>query len=108
MPETATVSVPMVDLKAQYARIREEIDAAVSRVVAGGQFIGGEECRLLEEEFARYCGAGHACGVANGTDALTLALKAFGVGPWARSHISRSMPSSIVGRCPAGTHQSTT
>jgi len=81
MPETATVSVPMVDLKAQYARIREEIDAAVSRVVAGGQFIGGEECRLLEEEFARYCGAGHACGVANGTDALTLALKAFGVGP---------------------------
>jgi hypothetical protein len=67
MPETATVSVPMVDLKAQYARIREEIDAAVSRVVAGGQFIGGEECRLLEEEFARYCGAAHACGVANGT-----------------------------------------
>jgi dTDP-4-amino-4,6-dideoxygalactose transaminase len=81
MPETATVSVPMVDLKAQYARIREEIDSALLRVVAGGQFIGGEECRLLEEEFARYCGVAHACGVANGTDALTLALKAFGVGP---------------------------
>ncbi|HEU5321207.1 MAG TPA: aminotransferase class I/II-fold pyridoxal phosphate-dependent enzyme, partial [Methylomirabilota bacterium] len=81
MPETATASVPMVDLKAQYARIRPEIDAAVTRVVAAGQFIGGEECRLLEEEFARYCGTAHACGVANGTDALTLALKAFGVGP---------------------------
>jgi len=81
MTETATVSVPMVDLKAQYARIRPEIDAAVARVVAAGQFIGGEECRLLEEEFARYCSAAHACGVANGTDALTLAMKAFGVGP---------------------------
>jgi dTDP-4-amino-4,6-dideoxygalactose transaminase len=82
MTETATVSmVPMVDLKAQYARIRGEMDAALLRVVAAGQFIGGEECRLFEQEFARYCGAAHACGVANGTDALTLALKAFGVGP---------------------------
>ena len=81
MAETVTVTVPMVDLKAQYARIRAEVDAALARVVSAGQFIGGEECRLLEEEFARYCGAGHACGVANGTDALTLSLKAFGVGP---------------------------
>jgi dTDP-4-amino-4,6-dideoxygalactose transaminase len=81
MPETTTASVPMVDLKAQYARIRAEIDAAVGRVVAGTQFIGGEECGLLEEEFARYCSAAHACGVANGTDALTLAMRAFGVGP---------------------------
>jgi dTDP-4-amino-4,6-dideoxygalactose transaminase len=81
MAETVTVTVPMVDLKAQYARIRDEVDAAVARVVAGGQFIGGEECRLFEEEFARYCGAAHACGVANGTDALTLSLRAFGVGP---------------------------
>jgi dTDP-4-amino-4,6-dideoxygalactose transaminase len=81
MTETVTVSVPMVDLKAQYARIRGEVDAALARVAAGGQFIGGEECRLFEEEFARYCGAAHACGVANGTDALTLSMKAFGVGP---------------------------
>jgi dTDP-4-amino-4,6-dideoxygalactose transaminase len=81
MTETVTVTVPMVDLKAQYARIREEMDAAVLRVIAGAQFIGGEECRLLEQEFARYCGAAHACGVANGTDALTLSLRAFGVGP---------------------------
>src|SRR5688500_9479175 len=80
MTETATVTVPMVDLKAQYARIREEMDAAVARVIAGAHFIGGEDCRLLEQEFARYCGAAHACGVANGTDALTLALRAFGVG----------------------------
>ena len=81
MSETVTVTVPMVDLKAQYARIREEMDAAILRVIAATQFIGGEECRLLEQEFARYCGAAHACGVANGTDALTLSLRAFGVGP---------------------------
>jgi len=79
MAETAPV--PMVDLKAQYARIKDEVDAAVARVVGNAQFIGGEDCRLLEQEFARYCGAAHACGVANGTDALTLSLKAFGVGP---------------------------
>ena len=81
MTETVTVAVPMVDLKAQYARIREEMDAAVARVISAGQFIGGEDCRLLEQEFARYCGVAQACGVANGTDALTLALRAFGVGP---------------------------
>src|SRR5512143_2173101 len=75
------MSVPMVDLKAQYARTRAEIDAALSRVVESARFIHGEDCDLFEEEFAAYCGVGHACGVANGTDALTLALRAYGVGP---------------------------
>jgi dTDP-4-amino-4,6-dideoxygalactose transaminase len=51
------------------------------RVVQSTQFIRGEDCALFEQEFAAYCGAGHACGVANGTDAITLALKALGVGP---------------------------
>lgn len=73
--------VPMVDLKAQYARIRTEVNVAIARVVESGQFIGGEECAAFEREFAASCGAAHACGVANGTDALTLALKAYGVGP---------------------------
>ena len=50
-------------------------------MVASTRFIGGEECAALEAEFAAYCGAAHACGVANGTDALTLALRAYGVGP---------------------------
>ncbi len=77
---TEKLSVPMVDLKAQYARIRAEVDAAVARVLESTQFIKGEECTLLEQEFAAYCGAGHACGVANGTDALILALRAYGVG----------------------------
>lgn len=78
---TEKLSVPMVDLKAQYARIRAQVDAAVAGVLESSQFIKGEECTLLEQEFAAYCGAAHACGVANGTDALILALRAYGVGP---------------------------
>jgi len=78
---TDTRPVPMVDLRAQYERIRSEVDAAIARVLESTQFIKGEECSLLEQEFAAYCGAAHACGVANGTDALILALRAYGVGP---------------------------
>src|SRR5262245_10798078 len=73
--------VPMVDLKAQLARIRPEVDEAVARVLESTQFILGEDCARLEEEFAAYCGAGHAVAVANGTDALVLAIRAYGVGP---------------------------
>src|SRR5688572_19400628 len=73
--------IPMVDLKAQYARIKGEIDEAMARVVESTAFIKGEDCAAFEKEFAAYCGATHACGVANGTDALTIALKAYGVGP---------------------------
>jgi dTDP-4-amino-4,6-dideoxygalactose transaminase len=71
----------MVDLAAQYTRIGAEVDAAIARVVASTQFIGGAECAAFEREFAAYCGVAHACGVANGTDALILALRAYGVGP---------------------------
>jgi dTDP-4-amino-4,6-dideoxygalactose transaminase len=71
----------MVDLRAQYERIRGEVDAAMAGVLRSTQFIKGEDCALLEQEFAAYCGAAHAVGVANGTDALILALRAYGVGP---------------------------
>jgi dTDP-4-amino-4,6-dideoxygalactose transaminase len=81
MNMTQPLAVPIVDLRAQYERIRADVDAAVARVVASGEFIGSAECRSFEEEFAAYCGARHACGVANGTDALMLALRAYGVGP---------------------------
>src|SRR6266446_4604028 len=74
-------AVPMLDLRAQLQRIRPEVDEAVERVIASTQFVHGEDCRQLEEEFAAYCGASHACAVANGTDALILALRAYGVGP---------------------------
>lgn len=73
--------VPMVDLGAQYARIREDADAAVARVVSSSGFVRGPECAALEREFAAYCEVAHAVGVANGTDALTLSLRAYGVGP---------------------------
>jgi dTDP-4-amino-4,6-dideoxygalactose transaminase len=79
VPETRFV--PMVDLKAQLDRIRPELEEAIGRVLATSRFVGGEECDLFEQEFAAYCGTTHACGVANGTDALTLALRAYGVGP---------------------------
>jgi dTDP-4-amino-4,6-dideoxygalactose transaminase len=76
-----TTAVPMVDLRAQHERVAASLDAAMRRVVETSQFIHGEDCVLFEKEFAAYCGAAHACGVANGTDALTLALRACGVGP---------------------------
>jgi dTDP-4-amino-4,6-dideoxygalactose transaminase len=75
------MDVPMVDLRAQTARIRSELDAAITRVLDSTRFIAGEDCLRFEEEFAAYCGVRHACGVANGTDALILALRAYGVGP---------------------------
>jgi len=71
--------IPMVDLQAQYARIKGEVDAAVARVIESAHFIKGEDCALFEREFAAYCGAAHAVGVANGTDALVVALRAYGV-----------------------------
>ena len=73
--------IPMVDLAAQYRRIRAEVDAAMARVLETTAFIKGEDCGAFEREFAAYCGAAHAVGVANGTDALILALRAYGVGP---------------------------
>jgi dTDP-4-amino-4,6-dideoxygalactose transaminase len=78
MPDT---QIPMVDLKAQYARLQPELQEAIQRVLESTAFIAGEDCRLLEQEFAAWCGVGHACGVANGTDALSISLRAYGVGP---------------------------
>jgi dTDP-4-amino-4,6-dideoxygalactose transaminase len=78
---TENRGIPMVDLAAQYGRIRAEVDGAMARVLETTAFIKGEDCGLFEKEFAAYCGAAHAVGVANGTDALILALRAYGVGP---------------------------
>ena len=76
-----TRPVPLLDLKAQLARIRPEVDEVVGRVLSSTAWVQGEDVRLLEREFAAFCGATHACAVANGTDALHLALRAYGVGP---------------------------
>ncbi|MFW6164171.1 MAG: DegT/DnrJ/EryC1/StrS family aminotransferase [Planctomycetota bacterium] len=74
------MKVPLLDLKAQYAGIREEVRAAVDRVMDSQYFILGPEVQALEEEVAAYAGAGHAVGCASGTDALLLALMALNVG----------------------------
>src|SRR5713226_3066538 len=73
--------VPQIDLAAQYAAIGGEIRVAVERVMASQQFILGREGAALEEEIARLCGVAHGAGVASGTDALILALRACGVRP---------------------------
>ena len=75
------MEVPILDLKAQYATIREQVSAAVDEVFESQRFILGRHVAALEEETARFCGVPHAIGVASGTDALLLSLKALGVGP---------------------------
>ncbi len=71
----------MTDLKAQYASIKDEIDAAIQQVIESGRFILGPEVEAFEKEMASYCGVKFAIGVASGTDALILSLIACGVKP---------------------------
>jgi dTDP-4-amino-4,6-dideoxygalactose transaminase len=75
------VSVPFGDLARQTAALRPELDAAVDRVLSSGRYLYGEELARFEAAFAAWCGAGDAIGVANGTEAVTIALQAVGVGP---------------------------
>jgi dTDP-4-amino-4,6-dideoxygalactose transaminase len=73
--------VPFVDLARQYGPIRDEARAAFERLASAGSFMFGEEHDRFEAEWAEYCGAGHAVGVADGTEALRLGLVALGAGP---------------------------
>lgn len=75
------MSVPFLDLRASYLEIKSEIDSAVLRVLDSGRYVLGPEVDAFESEFAAYCGAHHAVGVANGFDALSLTLRAMDVGP---------------------------
>src|SRR2546423_14339060 len=75
------MAVPLFDTRTPIAPLRAEIDRAIGSVLDDGQFILGPNVEAFEGEFAAWCGAGHAVGVANGTDALTIALRAMGVGP---------------------------
>ena len=75
------MKVPLLDLKAQYATIRDEIEPAVKDVFESQYFILGPTVAAFEEEVAAYCGAKHAIGCASGSDALLLALMALGIGP---------------------------
>jgi len=73
--------IPLVDLQQQYRTIKSEIDTAIADVLTSGQFVLGKYVQTLEKEIADYCHVPHAIGVASGTDALLLALKALNIGP---------------------------
>jgi len=74
------MKIPALDMKAQIAPIRKEIDKAIADVIDRGGFILGEEVKKLEEEICKYTGSQYAIGVSNGTDAISLALEALGIG----------------------------
>jgi dTDP-4-amino-4,6-dideoxygalactose transaminase len=73
-------SIPFLDVGSTYRELREEIDVAVHRVLASGRYIQGEEVESFESNFAAFVEAQHCVGVANGLDAIYLALRALGVG----------------------------
>jgi len=75
------LTVPLLDLPAEYASIRDEVDSAMARVVEKQHFVLGPEVEALEAELADYLGVRHAIGCASGTDALLLPLKAIGAVP---------------------------
>jgi dTDP-4-amino-4,6-dideoxygalactose transaminase len=84
MDHTATPSqsrsIPFLDLGAMHAPLWRELDEAVGAVTRSSAFVGGDRVAAFEDAWARYCGSDHAVGVANGTDALALALRALGIG----------------------------
>jgi dTDP-4-amino-4,6-dideoxygalactose transaminase len=75
------MKVPILEFKTQYRTHQAELDAAIREVLEASWFILGKQGEAFEQEFAAYCGAGHAVGVGSGTEALHLALLASGVGP---------------------------
>ncbi len=75
------MQVPLLDLKREYASIKSEIDSAVANAMADTKYINGPQVKQFEDAAAKYLGCKHAIGVASGTDALLIALRAAGVGP---------------------------
>ena len=75
------MNVPLLDLTAQYAPLRDEVLAAITRVCDSQRFILGAEVEAFEREIAAQLGVAHAIGVSSGTDAILAALMALGIGP---------------------------
>jgi dTDP-4-amino-4,6-dideoxygalactose transaminase len=75
------MKIPFLDLKVEYLHLKPELEEAVRRVLESGYYILGQEVDQFEREFADYLGIGHVVGVASGTDALLLALRAYDIGP---------------------------
>jgi len=98
--------IDFIDLKAQQVRIKDSIDAGIARVLAHGQYILGPEVAELEARLAAYTGAAHCISVANGTDALQIALMSLGVGAGDEvitpgfSHISTAESVAVLGAKP--------
>ncbi len=81
MKRTPRVPIPMLDLRAQFAAIESEVRAALDQVLASQEFVLGPQLEALESELAPYCGRRFGVGVASGSDAILLALRACGIGP---------------------------
>ncbi len=80
-PTISTPSIPSEDVKRQYLLIEDDIHQAIDRVLPTGRYVLGTELAAFEQEFAAFCNTRYAIGVSNGTDALQLALLAYGIGP---------------------------
>lgn len=74
------MAIPFLNLQAAYTELQLEMDAAYDRVMRSGWYVGGNEIKQFEQEFANYCGVNHCIGVGNGLDALELILKAYSIG----------------------------
>jgi dTDP-4-amino-4,6-dideoxygalactose transaminase len=81
MKGVVEVKVPFVDLKAQHAATKKDVEAAITNVIGDTAFIGGKYVEKFEKDYASFCGTQHVVGVSSGTSALQLALLAMGVGP---------------------------
>jgi dTDP-4-amino-4,6-dideoxygalactose transaminase len=75
------MNIPLIDLKAQYKSISEDLDRVTKEVLSSASYIMGKNVTEFEKEFAEYIGVKHAISVGNGTDALVIALKSLGIGP---------------------------
>jgi dTDP-4-amino-4,6-dideoxygalactose transaminase len=102
----SAAQIPLVDLRAQYCAIADEVDAAMHRVVEQADFILGGDVEAFETEFAAYCEADHAVGVDSGLSALELGMRALGIGPGdevltpVNSFIASSSAISLTGATP--------
>lgn len=100
------MKINFVDLNRQYGTIKRDINTAIKKVLESGQFILGEECKLFEEEFARFIGVKYAISVDSGSSALELGLRALGIGEGdevitvANSYIASASCISFVGAKP--------
>ena len=108
MTHPSLPAIPFLDLAAAHAELAAEIEAALLRVARSGWYVGGAEVEAFEADWAAHCGAAHAVGVANGLDALILALRALGIGPGdeaivpSNTYIATWLAVSAVGATPVG------